>query len=120
MRRSRSATAGIAEMLLQSHAGELRLLPALPTAWADGSVRSLRGRGGYSAELLWADGKLREVELVTSHGGVCRLHVPHAAKLVVYGQDGTPVETTASLMTGARNSKRRKICATGLPYSSLW
>ncbi|MDQ0886371.1 hypothetical protein QFZ81_001459 [Paenibacillus sp. V4I9] len=82
-----------AEMLLQSHVGELHLLPALPKAWADGTVRGLRGRGGYTADLRWAVGKLREAELVTSHAGVCRLRVPHAAKHVVYGQDGAPIET---------------------------
>ncbi len=50
------ATAGIAEMLLQSHAGELHVLPALPPAWPSGRVTGLRGRGGHTVGITWASG----------------------------------------------------------------
>lgn len=59
--------AGIAELLLQSHAGELHLLPALPSAWKSGSVIGLRARGGVTVDLSWADGRFQSATLTAAH-----------------------------------------------------
>ena len=63
------ATAGIIELLLQSHAGELHLLPALPTAWPTGRVRGLRARGGYEVEMAWTGGALTEAIVTFARPG---------------------------------------------------
>jgi alpha-L-fucosidase 2 len=67
------ATAGIAEMLLQSHNHEIRLLAALPAAWVDGRVTGLCARGGFGVDIAWEEGRLSGVTIRSNVGGVCRL-----------------------------------------------
>ncbi len=73
------ATAGVAEMLIQSHASapderrELALLPALPPAWAQGSARGLRARDGFTVDIDWSAGRLSRARVVSRLGRPCRL-----------------------------------------------
>ena len=71
--------AGAAEMLLQSHDGEIHLLPALPRAWADGEFRGLRARGGVEVDVAWARGRPTKATLRPSISGDYRVRVQNAA-----------------------------------------
>ncbi|MFA9388556.1 MAG: glycoside hydrolase N-terminal domain-containing protein [Prolixibacteraceae bacterium] len=66
-------TAGISEMLLQSHSGAVHLLPALPDAWASGKVSGLRARGGFVVNEAWSNGQLDRASIESTIGGQCRI-----------------------------------------------
>jgi alpha-L-fucosidase 2 len=71
-------TAGITEMLVQSHAGVVQLLPALPSAWPTGKVTGLHTRGGFVVDIEWANGKLTHAVVRSTLGGNCRLRTDDA------------------------------------------
>jgi alpha-L-fucosidase 2 len=88
------ATAAVAEMLLQSHSNEIALLPALPTAWASGSIRGLRARGAVEVDLAWHAGRATEVRLRPDVDGQHVLRPPRGQRIVAITTAGAPVKLT--------------------------
>jgi alpha-L-fucosidase 2 len=82
-------TAGIAEMLLQSHAGEISILPALPKAWPEGSVKGLRARGAVEVDIAWKAGKPTRVVLHPAIGGEQKVRLPDGRAISVTLAAGT-------------------------------
>ena len=73
-------TAGIAEMLMQSYDGFIYLLPALPSLWKEGHVKGLLARGGFEIDIIWREGEVSEVKIISKNGGNCRLRSRTALK----------------------------------------
>jgi len=81
------ATAGMAEMLLQSHEGDIIcLMPALPSAWPDGYIRGLKARGDITVDIYWNEGKLSKAVLHARRAG---------EKVLVYRNESVPVALKA-------------------------
>lgn len=91
------ATAGIAEMLLQSHNEEVHLLPALPKSWHKGYIKGLCARGGYEITMRWNDGKLEEASIVVNHSANLRIRLHEAHSFKRFGKTIQAVEIEKSL-----------------------
>jgi len=89
-------TAGMAEMLLQSHGGEIHFLPALPEAWPEGSIKGLRARGATGVDLNWMAGKAAFAVLQPAVDGERKLRPPRGQQIQAVTENGSPVKLFAA------------------------
>ena len=90
-------TAGVAEMFLQSHAGEIALLPAWPkAAWPTGHVKGLRARGGIEVDVAWKDGHATSAVLKAKLDGRHAIRPPPGQTIAEIRSDGRPIEFSPS------------------------
>jgi len=102
------ATAGIAEMLLQSHEDRIALLPALPTDWSDGRIRGLRARGGCTVDIAWADGRLLEATITAGQAGTCEVSCDNQP-IRLADNDAKPNATATTLGLDLQPGRRYRI-----------
>jgi alpha-L-fucosidase 2 len=84
-------------MLLQSHGGELALLPALPDAWKDGSIKGIKARGNFTVDIEWKDGKLVSAKIFSGSGGNCRIRYYEQIKILNVQSQSAKGENTNPL-----------------------
>jgi len=108
-------TSGIAEMLLQSQDGAIHLLPALPDAWKNGSIKGLKARGGFEVDIKWENGELSKATVKSSIGGNCRIRSYYQLKgkglKAAKGQNTNPLFNISEIKAPLIHSK--------MPPSSL-
>ena len=87
-------TSGVAEMLLQSNAGYINLLPAVPDDWANGSVNGLVAQGSFEVSMDWADGNVTTATILSKNGGEAVVQTKNASLATVVDSDGKVVDVT--------------------------
>ena len=93
------AVAGYCEMLMQSHTGQIQLLPALPKAWADAKVTGIAARGGFEVDITWAGGKLTAATVRSKSGGDCEVvYQEKTWKLATEEGGSYPIDLSAALV----------------------
>lgn len=107
------ATAGITEMLMQSHEGGINLLPALPDDWSKGSIKGIKARGNFTIDIDWNNGKLSEATIYAGSGGNCRLSTAVPVKVigavskVVSGSNQNNLNVTFEQLSYEKNETAR-------------
>ena len=102
-------TAGIAEMLIQSHDGLIHLLPALPELWQEGHIKGVLARGGFEVDITWKNGVVSEITLLSTQGGNCRLRSAVALKgkglKRAKGENPNPIYSTPDIPAALNHSR---------------
>ena len=101
------ACAGIAEMIMQSNSGLIRILPALPSAWTEGHMHGMKAVGDVTVSIDWKNGEATRVELTNNQGQTMRIHYKNLAKAKVYVDNvltEVAVEDNVATLTGANGS----------------
>lgn len=104
-------TSGMVEMLLQSHLGEIHLLPALPDVWKDGGVKGLKARGNFEIDINWKNNRLKDATISSILGGACKIRTTQPIKIKGVDTNSTRTEFGYLTTFTAEKGKHYKITA---------
>lgn len=108
-------TAGMTEMLLQSHEGEIHLLPALPDVWDNGFIKGIKARGDFRVDMDWKANKLSKAIIYSGAGGLCRLRTNVPVKVVGASFRNAQGESVNSLVVSPEKLSYKKNAQAKLP-----